>query len=210
MSAAGDVRAVVAGHPLLRAGLAALLRALDTMGAVGIAGDRTEIAGRIREAEANVLIICGGPAELVADIEALSGQNRAIPVLAVSTDGGSAFVRSAFAAGAAGVLTTTAAEADLMDALRAVAAGGSYLHPSLGAALAQVESTRPVDDLSHREREVLRLIALGMTNPEIAQVLVVSTRTVETHRAHLARKLRAQSRADLVQHALRGGLLTVD
>ncbi len=82
------------------------------------------------------------------------------------------------------------------------------LVPTLGAMLALQEAVREIDALSPREREVLRLIALGYTNPEIAARLVVSVRTIETHRAHLARKLRADTRAELVRHALNHGLLS--
>lgn len=201
---------VVAGHALIRDGLACLLDASPDVAAVVTVDSVDEITARVRALDNATAVICGAPGELLGDLEVLGASARGLSVLAVTTDSGSQFVRAAFAAGAAGVIGTVASRPDLVDALRALGAGGSYLHPTLGAALAQVESTRPVDELSHREREVLRLIALGMTNPEIAHVLVVSTRTVETHRAHLARKLRAQSRADLVQHALRGGLLTVE
>jgi two-component system response regulator NreC len=89
-----------------------------------------------------------------------------------------------------------------------VHSGERYLHPALGAALAQPPQSRgPVDALSPREREVLRLLALGYTNQEMAEMLVVSVRTVESHRAHVMTKLRAGSRAAMVRHALEAGLL---
>ena len=117
-------------------------------------------------------------------------------------------MRRAFASGADGYLVKTAADEELVRALRAVSEGERYLHPSLGAKLAQpVAPSGPVDELSPREREVLRLLALGYTNQEIAQELVVSVRTVESHRAHVMTKLRAESRAAMVKHALDAGLL---
>lgn len=117
-------------------------------------------------------------------------------------------VRRAFAAGASGYVLKTAADEQLVQAVRAVAGGERYLHPALGAVLAQPDGPRgPVDDLSPREREVLRLLALGYTNQEIAEMLVVSVRTVESHRAHVMTKLRAESRAAMVRHALAAGLL---
>ena len=111
-------------------------------------------------------------------------------------------------AGAAGYVLKTAADEQVVQAVRAVSAGERYLHPALGAALAQPTPSRgPVDALSPREREVLRLLALGYTNQEIAEMLVVSVRTVESHRAHIMTKLRANSRASMVRHALEAGLL---
>ena len=117
-------------------------------------------------------------------------------------------VRRAFEAGAAGYVVKAAADEDVVRAVRTVASGERYVHPSVGAILAQPARSRgPVDELSPREREVLRLLALGHTNQEIAQQLVVSVRTVESHRAHIMTKLRADSRAAMVRHALDAGLL---
>jgi two-component system, NarL family, response regulator NreC len=96
-------------------------------------------------------------------------------------------------------------------AVRAVAAGERYLHPALGARLvaadAEARKRAEADPLSDREREVLRLLALGHTNHEIAKMLFISVRTAETHRAHIMQKLRLSSRAELVRHALSEGLL---
>ena len=96
-------------------------------------------------------------------------------------------------------------------AVREVAKGGRYVHPELGARLvaAETEAARRADEdpLSDREREVLRLLALGHTNQEIAKQLYISVRTAETHRAHIMQKLRLSSRAELVRHALAQGLL---
>ena len=104
-----------------------------------------------------------------------------------------------------------AADDEVVDAVRAVAAGQRYLHPTLGARLLAAESEerrRAADDpLSDREREVLRLLALGHTNQEIATMLYVSVRTAETHRAHIMQKLGLTSRAELVRYALGEGML---
>ena len=92
-----------------------------------------------------------------------------------------------------------------------MAAGGRYVHPALGARLATVGLDGPAkaetDSLSEREREVLRLLALGHTNQEIAKMLYISVRTAETHRAHIMQKLRLTTRAELVRYALAQGLL---
>jgi DNA-binding NarL/FixJ family response regulator len=104
-----------------------------------------------------------------------------------------------------------AADDEVVDAVRAVAAGQRYLHPALGARMLEAESEErrrtAADPLSDREREVLRLLALGHTNQEIARMLYVSVRTAETHRAHIMQKLGITSRAELVRYAIGEGML---
>src|SRR5207244_12113840 len=121
------------------------------------------------------------------------------------------YVRQAFAAGASGYVLKEAADTEVVAAIREVAAGGRYVHPELGARLvaAETEAERRAeeDPLSEREREVLRLLALGHTNPEIAKQLYISVRTAEAHRPHITTKLRLSSRAELVRYALGEGLL---
>jgi two-component system response regulator NreC len=122
-------------------------------------------------------------------------------------------VQLCLAAGAHGYLLKETASSELVDAVRKVAGGEDYLQPSLGAALARWKEVpgrvhaRAVDDLTPREREVLRLIALGHTNAEIATMLYVSVRTVENHRASVMRKLGLRTRAELVRHATEAGLV---
>jgi two-component system response regulator NreC len=118
-------------------------------------------------------------------------------------------VQEAFAAGANGYLLSEAAESEVVAAVREVAAGGRYVNPELGARVVAAESQtrRQADTLSEREHEVLRLLALGHTNQEIAKQLVISVRTAETHRAHIMEKLEVSSRAELVRYALDRGLL---
>ncbi len=200
---------VVADHAISRRALAALLDGCDGIGEVEVADEAASpaVLARARSCDVVLLALASG-GEAVTAVRLLHEAPRVPPVLVLSGDGPPAFVRAAFAAGAGGVITTAAGVAELVGALDSVAGGASYLHPSLGAVLAQVDTARVIDDLSAREREVLRLIALGLTNPEIAQTLVVSVRTVETHRAHVSHKLHAQTRADLVRHALENGLLT--
>jgi len=120
------------------------------------------------------------------------------------------YVREAFSAGASGYVLKEAAAAELVDAVREVAAGGRYLHAALGARLALENGPRAQgasDVLSERELEVLRLLALGYTNQEIAKTLAISIRTAETHRAHIMKKLRLSTRAELVRYAIASGLL---
>ena len=121
------------------------------------------------------------------------------------------YVREAFAAGASGYVLKEAADAEVVAAVREVAAGGRYVHPALGARLiaaeAEERAAAEADPLSEREREVLRLLALGHTNQEIAKMLYISVRTAETHRAHIMQKLRLTTRAELVRYAIANGLL---
>jgi two-component system, NarL family, response regulator NreC len=118
-----------------------------------------------------------------------------------------AFAREALSAGALGYVLKEAADEELVQAVRNAAVGERYLNPRLGARIASEPLSGPPDDLSQREVEVLRLIALGHTNAEIAQQLFLSVRTVETHRAHIQQKLNLSTRAGLVGYALERGLL---
>jgi two-component system response regulator NreC len=124
------------------------------------------------------------------------------------------YVREAFAQGANGYVLKEAVDAEVVGAVREIAAGGEYVHPALGARLvaadAQARAAAAADPLSHREREVLRLLALGHTNQEIAKQLYISVRTAETHRAHIMQKLGLSTRAELVRHAIAHGLLAED
>ena len=112
-------------------------------------------------------------------------------------------------AGALGFVLKEAADEELLGAIRLAAAGDTYLNPRVGArlALTPLEPAGPPDDLTVREVEVLRLIALGHTNVEIGEQLFLSTRTVETHRAHIQQKIRRTTRAELVRYALDRGLV---
>src|SRR5205823_5866094 len=132
-------------------------------------------------------------------------------VLVLSMQDDPRYVREAFAAGASGYVLKEAADAEVVAAVQEVARGGRYVNPELGARLieadAAAERRAEEDPLSEREREVLRLLALGHTNQEIAKQLYISVRTAETHRAHIMQKLRLGSRAELVRYAISQGLL---
>lgn len=119
------------------------------------------------------------------------------------------YAREALRSGAKAFVLKEAADDDLVTAIRAAAEGRTYLDPELGARLAAEPPAPPgpPDGLTDREVQILRLIALGHTNPEIAEQLFLSLRTVETHRAHVQHKTRRQTRAELVRYALDHGLL---
>jgi two-component system, NarL family, response regulator NreC len=123
-----------------------------------------------------------------------------------------AFARQALQNGALGFVLKEAADEELLQAVHLAVRGETYLNPRLGARLAMTpaEPAGPPDDLTERELEILRLIALGHTNQEIAGQLYLSVRTVETHRAHIQQKLRRTSRAELVRYALDHGLIGSD
>jgi two-component system response regulator NreC len=147
-------------------------------------------------------------------IEGLPALLQAVPdakVLVLSMQDDPRYVREAFEAGASGYVLKEAADTEVVGAVRAVAAGERYVHPTLGAKLVAADSEQrrraERDPLSEREHEVLRLLALGHTNQEIAKQLYISVRTAETHRAHIMQKLHLGSRAELVRYALAEGLL---
>lgn len=119
-------------------------------------------------------------------------------------------VQSVLAAGADGYLLKTAAATDLFAAIRAVAAGGFYLQPSLGVELARWHRPGDTSGLSRMEQLVLKWIALGHTNAEIARICHISLRSVEAHRAHLQQKLDRRTRAELVEYVRTMGLVEFD
>jgi two-component system response regulator NreC len=147
-------------------------------------------------------------------IEAIPELVRILPnvkILVLSMEDDPAYVRAAIQAGAQGYVLKEAAHGELIAAMKEIAGGGFYVHPKLGARLAIKETTSAtqagLEPLSPRECEVLRLLALGHTNQEIAASLYISVRTVETHRAHIMKKLDLTSRAELVRYALAHDLM---
>lgn len=141
-------------------------------------------------------------------ISGLRGFFQQSPILVFTAIDHPATVQSVLDAGAEGYLLETAAPDDLLTGIRAVARGETYLQPALGVELARWH--RPLDTiraLSPREMEVLRLLALGHTNAEVAHLSGVSLRTIETHRARIQRKLGRRTRAELVQYAREVGLV---
>jgi two-component system, NarL family, response regulator NreC len=207
---------IVDDHAVVRSGLRRVLEAEDDIEVVGEAGD---LRGAVFEARAQKpdvvlmdLVMPGG-----SGIEATPAVLKEVPeakVLMLSMQDDPRYVHEAFAAGAHGYVLKEAADAEVVDAVREVAAGGRYVHPALGARLVAAEAEEraraDADPLSDREREVLRLLALGHTNQEIAKMLYLSVRTVETHRAHIMQKLRLTTRAELVRYAIDAGLLEED
>ena len=204
---------IVDDHAVVRSGLKLLLEAEQDITVVGEAGSAEEGVRATRLEKPDVVLL-----DVVmpgrSGIDATPELRKAAPsarVLMLSMQDDPSYVREAFAAGASGYVLKEAADVELVQAVREVAAGGRYVHPALGARLASAEvdaaARAAADPLSEREREVLRLLALGHTNQEIAKMLFISVRTAETHRAHIMQKLGLQTRAELVRYALANGLL---
>jgi two-component system response regulator NreC len=207
---------IVDDHAVVRAGLRLVLDAEDDIETVGEAGDAREAVFEVRAHKPDVVVMdVTMPGK--SGIEAIPDVLKEAPdarVLVLSMENDPKYVRDAFGAGAAGYVLKEAADAELVVAIREVAGGGLYVHPALGARLAaaDAEAARAAADevLSDREREVLRLLALGHTNQEIAKLLYISVRTAETHRAHIMQKLRLGTRAELVRYALAHGMLEAE
>jgi len=204
---------VVDDHAVVRSGLRLLLAAEDDLAVVGEAGNAREAVFEVRARKPDVILLdVVMPGE--SGIEALPELLHEAPgakVLVLSMQDDPNYVREAFAAGASGYVLKEAVDAEVVDAIRQVAAGGRYVHPVLGARMvaadAAAQAEAEADPLSDREREVLKLLALGHTNQEIATQLYISVRTAETHRAHIMRKLRLETRAELVRYAIEHGQL---
>jgi len=204
---------IVDDHGVVRAGLKLLVDAEDDLEAAGEAGNAREAVFEVRSLKPDVIlldIVMPDKSGLEVLPELLS-EHPSARVLVLSMQDDPRYVREAFAVGASGYVLKEAADTELVAAIREVARGGRYVHPELGARLvsaeADAERRAEEDPLSEREREVLRLLALGHTNQEIAKMLFISVRTAETHRAHIMQKLRLSSRAELVRYALSLGLL---
>jgi DNA-binding NarL/FixJ family response regulator len=204
---------VVDDHAVVRSGLRLLLDGQPDIETVGEAESADRAVFEALETKPDVVLM-----DLVmpgkGGIEGMPAVLAAVPgakVLVLSMQDDPRYVREAFAAGASGYVLKEAADVELVTAVRAVAAGDRYVHPSLGARMvaadAAASAKADADPLSEREHEVLRLLALGHTNQEIASKLFISVRTAETHRAHIMQKLHLSSRADLVRYALAEGVL---
>jgi two-component system, NarL family, response regulator NreC len=204
---------IVDDHAVVRSGLRHVLNAEEGIEVVGEAGDAQHAIFETRAQKPDVVlmdVVMPGKSGIETIPEVLKDAPDA-KILMLSMQDDPRYVREAFAAGAAGYILKEAADTDVVAAVRQVAAGGRYVHPSLGARMvaadAEERKRAEADPLSDRERDVLRLLALGHTNQEISGQLYISVRTAETHRAHIMQKLRLTTRAQLVRYALSQGLL---
>jgi DNA-binding NarL/FixJ family response regulator len=200
---------IVDDHALFRAGLRSRLELEQDITSVGEAATAEEAVGKAHSLQPDLVLL-----DLL--LPGTSGQD-AIPklakvsprsrVLVVSSQAAPSSVRQALSAGAAGYVPKRASDQELVAAIRQVAAGEGYVDPDLGAKLVVPHRSAALEPLSERERDILQLLALGYTNQEIGRKRYISVRTVDTHRAHIMRKLGLETRAELVLFALANGLL---
>jgi two-component system response regulator NreC len=207
---AEPIRVVIADdHSVVRRGLRLVLESEGGFEVVAEAVDIASARRYVRGHRPHVLVLDlnmpeGSSLNAVPEILA---ENPETQIVVLTMQDEPAYARQALGAGVLGYVLKDAADAELVEAVRRAAAGDTYLNPRLGARVAAEPPPGPPDGLSEREVEVLRMVALGHTNNEIAKELYLSVRTVETHRAHIQQKLRMGSRSELVQYALEHGLV---
>jgi DNA-binding NarL/FixJ family response regulator len=196
-------------HAVLRTGIIALLEREPDITVVGDAATADQAVSRARALQPDVILL-----DVVmprkSGFEALPELHEVAPeaqVIMLSMQTNPSAIRKALNSGAAGFVAKHASDTDLIDAIRRVSAGSGYVDPALGGNLVVSDSAALTEELSERERDVLFLLALGYTNQEVAAQLYISVRTVDTHRAHVMRKLKLQTRAELVLYALANGLI---
>ena len=199
-------------HHVVRSGLRLLLEVEGDFSVVAEAADADSALRSVLGYKPTVLVLdLNMPGDLTSldAIPQVSERSPGTSVVVLTMQEDPSFARTALQAGARGYVLKDSANTELVEAVRRTAAGETYLAPRLGAALAATSAapSGPPDDLTPRELEVLRLIALGHTNAEIGRQLFLSIRTVESHRAHIQQKLRRSTRAELVRYALDHGLL---
>ena len=207
----GDAITVVLAddHQIVREGIRMVLEAEPDIEVIAEVGDAEAAARAVLGHKPTVLVLDlnmpGQPSlELLPEIIERSPETAVI-VLTMQRE--PAFARQALTTGARGYVVKHSAAHELVDAIRIVIDGGTYINPQLGARVAAEPPPSLPDDLTPRERDVLGLLALGYMNPEIADQLVISVRTVETHRANIHRKTGVTSRAELIAYALENGLV---
>ena len=196
-------------HTVLRTGVAALLEREADMTAVGEAATAEQAVIKARALQPDVILL-----DVVmprkSGFAALPELRKVAPdarVIMLSMQTNPSSIRQALGSGAAGYVAKHASGSDLLDAIRRVAAGSRYVDPELGGDLVVSDAAAFTGSISERERDVLFLLALGYTNQEVATMLFISVRTVDTHRAHVMRKLNLKTRAELVLYALANGLI---
>ena len=191
-SSSATIRLVLADdHAVVRSGLRMLLDSESDFEVVAEASDIESAKRYVRGHHPRVLVLdlnMPGGSSLEA-IPILRQESPETQIVVLTMQQEPAFAREALGAGALGYVLKEAADDELVEAVRRAAVGETYLNPKLGARIASEPPPGPPDDLSEREVDVLRLIALGHTNSEIAEQLYLSVRTVETHRSHIQQKL---------------------
>ena len=205
-----DISVVLADdHVIVRDGIRMVLESEMDMDVVAEAGTADEALLSVKEKQPSILILDlnmpGQPSLEIIPLVRESSPSTKIIVLTMQSE--VQFVRSAFQAGATGYVVKHSAASELVEAIRTTLTGDTYLNAALGAKLATDPTDGgPPDELTPREVEILGLLANGYMNPEVAEQLVLSVRTVETHRANIQRKTGISSRAELIAYAKANGL----
>jgi two-component system response regulator NreC len=195
-------------HNLIRAGLRAMLEVEADLRVIGEADDAAAARKLVRDRRPDVLVLdlqMPG-AEPNSDVPALREESPGTAVVVLTMQSDPRRARDLLRAGASGYVLKQAAERQLTEAIRAAAAGGSYIDPELGGLVARLGDD-PLEALGERDRELLRLLALGHTNREIGERLYLSVRAVEVNRAKLLDKLGLESRPELVRFAIANGVV---
>jgi len=207
---------IVDDHAILREGIRALLALQDDIGIVGEAADGREAVDKARQLEPDVILM-DVAMPLMDGLEAtrrIRKENPKAKILILTQYDNKEYVLSSIKSGASGCVPKRAVASELVSAIRAVHRGDSFLYPSVTKFLVEDYLQRveedPYDQLTAREREVLKLVAEGRTNREIAGLLSVSVKTVLGHRTNLMEKLGIHNRTELIKYAIRKGLITVD
>jgi two-component system response regulator NreC len=198
-------------HNVIRAGLRAMLEAEADLRVIGEAADST-IAAKLtvdRRPDVLVLDLQMPGADPVRDVQGLREKTPATAIVVLTMQRDARRARDLLRAGAAGYVLKQVAERNLTEAIRTAAGGGSYIDPELGGELARLEAD-PLQSLSDRDRELLKLLALGHTNREIGELLFLSVRAIEVNRAKLLDKLGIESRPELVRFAIANGLIDTE
>jgi two-component system response regulator NreC len=204
------IRIVIADdHAIVRRGLRQLLEDEGSYEVVAEASDIEAARRYVRGHRPDVLVLdLNMPGEASLDaIPQLRGEFPDTQIVVLTMQSEPAYARAALSAGVLGYVLKESADTELVDAVRAAMNGQHYLNPRLGARVAAEPPPGPPDGLSEREVEILRLIALGKTNSQVADDLFLSVRTVETHRSHIQQKLGLSGRSSLVRYALDKGLV---
>ena len=203
-------------HVMMREGLKSLVNAQADMEVVGEAGDGRAALLKARELQPDVVVMDISMPELngIQATGRLKGCCQKSKVLVLSAYDDNGYLRQLLEAGASGYVLKRAAAEELVKAIRVVAAGGVYLDPALAGRVVsgyigrkRLRGEAQNTELSEREEEVMRLVAWGYTNTEVAAYLNISVKTVETHKTNLMEKLDLKGRADVVRYALRQGWL---
>lgn len=210
---------LVDDHAVLRAGLTALLNAESDMTVVGEAGDGAAAIAVAQTLQPDVILLDINMPTMNG-LDALAALRQAAPasrILVLTMHDDQTYLRQVLALGGAGYVLKQAADSELLTAIRTVYHGGAFLHPAHAQALLMPTTNNhtPATDaglaiLSEREVQVLKLLALGHSNKEMAEMLFLSVKTVETYKARIMEKLALTTRAALVRFALKHGLLEED